>query len=98
MVARIDIKSCWRNRNGQRNGETLQNSTSVQRLTPTRIQTGRYEKTGLETHAKRLNRDSVVLGVGKPSNAQRGGRSGKRASSPIVRTGRAQSCEASNLT
>ena len=78
MVTRIghqELLAC--NRNGRAERGDSANSTSVQRLTPTRIQTGRYEKTGLETHAKRLNRDSVVLGVGKPSNAQRGGRSGE---------------------
>ena len=60
------------NRNGRAERGDSANSTSVQRLTPrTNTDTGRYEKTGLE-RAKRLNRDSVVLGVGKPSERSRG--------------------------
>ena len=70
----LDIKSCWRViATVVLNGGDSANSTSVQRLTPTRIQTqaGRYENRP-RTHAKRLNRDSVVLGVGKPSERAEG--------------------------
>ena len=78
MVTRIDIKSCWRViATVVLNGETLQTAQRVATYPNTNTDTGRYEKNRPRTHAKRLNRDSVVLGVGKPSNAQRGGRSGE---------------------
>ena len=85
MVTRIghqELLAC--NRNGRAERGDSANSTSVQRLTPTRIQTQAGMRNRPRTHAKRLNRDSVVLGVGKPSERAEGGRSGKRASSPIV--------------
>ena len=63
------------NRNGRAERGDSANSTSVQRLTPTRIQTQAGMKAGLE-RAKRLNRDSVVLGVGSLPERAEGGRSG----------------------
>ena len=69
----LDIKSCWRViATVVLNGETLQTAQGVATYPNTNTDTGRYEKTGFRTHAKRLNRDSVVLGVGKPSERAEG--------------------------
>ena len=59
----LDIKSCWRViATVVLNRETLQNSIGCSDLPPTRIQTqAGMRKQVSRTHAKRLNRDSVVL-------------------------------------
>ena len=77
MVTRIghqELLAC--NRNGRAERGDSANSTSVATYPNTNTDTGRYEKTGLETHAKRLNRDSVVLGgvsLGTRRGAAEGG-------------------------
>ena len=101
MVARIghqELLAC--NRNGRAERRRLcKQHRSVRRLTPTRIQTQAGMRNRPRTHAKRLNQDSVVLGVGKPSGTRRGAaEAGETRFKSDSRAGRAILKVTSNLT
>ena len=68
----LDIKSCWRViATVVLNGRLCKQHKRAATYPNTNTDTGRYENRP-RTHAKRLNRDSVVLGVGKPSERAEG--------------------------
>ena len=94
-IGHQELLAC--NRNGRAERETLQTAQACSDLPNTNTDTGRYENRP-RTHAKRLNRDSVVLGVGKPSERAEGRQKRETRLSPIVRTGRAILEVTSNLT
>ena len=59
----LDIKSCWRVIATVAERRLCKQHKRAATYPNTNTDTGRYEKNRPRTHAKRLNRDSVVLGV-----------------------------------
>ena len=65
MVARIDIKSCWRViATVVLNGETLQTAQRAATNPNTDTPTGRYEKNRPRTHTERSESGKWAIGCG----------------------------------
>ena len=79
MVTRIghqELLACNRNGRAER-GDSANSTKRVKTYPNTNTDTGRYEKTGLETHAKRLNR--VLYWVWVSLRTRRGAAEGGNA-------------------